>query len=161
MVVGVVVFQFLVAVYGGYFGAGIGILMLSALGLMGVGHIHNMNALKTVLAACINIVAVVIFIAEQVVEWRYTFGMAAAAIVGGYVGARVARRFEGNVIRWVVILIGFGLAAHFFYKQFKPSEANATRIEPSQTYPREFTAPSMASAICSREFGDVQKGGIA
>jgi uncharacterized protein len=126
-VAGVVVFQFFVAVYGGYFGAGIGILMLSALGLMGFADIHCMNALKTLLAACINGVSVVIFVAEQKVEWRYALSMAVAAIVGGYVGARVARRLDDNLVRWVVILIGLGLAAHFFYKQWRPSAGSASK----------------------------------
>jgi uncharacterized protein len=121
------VFQFFVAVYGGYFGAGIGILMLSALGLMGFADIHRMNALKTLLAACINGVSVVVFVAEQKVEWRYASSMAVAAIIGGYLGARVARRLDDNLVRWVVILIGLGLAAHFFYKQWRPSAGNACR----------------------------------
>src|SRR5262249_32049242 len=80
----VVLFQFLVAVYGGYFGAGIGILMLSTLGLMGVSDIHRMNALKVLLAAFINGVSVAVFVAEQKVEWRYAAVMAVAAITGGY-----------------------------------------------------------------------------
>src|SRR5207248_2050882 len=115
-VAGVVVFQFFVAVYGGYFGAGIGILMLSALGLMGFADIHRMNALKTLLAACINGVSVVVFVVEQKVEWPYALTMTVTAIIGGYLGARVARRLDGNVVRWVVVLIGLGLAAHFFYE---------------------------------------------
>jgi uncharacterized membrane protein YfcA len=119
---GIVVFQFLVAVYGGYFGAGIGILMLSALGLMGFADIHRMNALKIVLGACINGVSVAVFVAEQKVEWRYALSMAVTAIVGGYLGARVARRLDDNVVRWMVVLIGLGLAAHFFYKQLLPTE---------------------------------------
>ena len=118
---GVVVFQFLVAVYGGYFGAGIGILMLSVLAMMGFGDIHCMNALKTLLAACINGVSVAVFVAEQKIEWRYALSMAVAAIVGGYLGARVARRLDANVVRWIVVLVGFSLAAHSFYKQFRPS----------------------------------------
>jgi uncharacterized protein len=121
---GIVVFQFVVAVYGGYFGAGIGILMLSALGLMGFADIHRMNALKTLLAACINGVSVVVFVVERKVEWRYALSMAVAAIVGGYLGARVARRLDSQVVRWVVVLIGLGLAAHSFYKQWQPTEIN-------------------------------------
>src|SRR5438445_5771536 len=89
-VVAVTVFQFFVAVYGGYFGAGIGILMLSALGLMGLADIHRMNAVKTVLAACINFVSVVIFAVEGDVDWLLALVMAAAAITGGYLGARTA-----------------------------------------------------------------------
>ena len=117
---GVVVFQFFVAVYGGYFGAGIGILMLSALAMMGFGDIHRMNALKTLLAACINGVSVVVFVAEQKVEWHYALSMAVAAVLGGYLGARVARRLDPNVVRWIVVLVGFGLAAQSFYKQWSP-----------------------------------------
>lgn len=124
---GVVMFQFLVAVYGGYFGAGIGILMLSALGLMGFADIHRMNALKTLLGACINGVSVVVFVAEQKVEWRYALSMTVAAIIGGYLGARIARRLDGNVVRWVVVLIGLGLATHSFYKQWRPTEINGSK----------------------------------
>jgi uncharacterized protein len=82
-----VLFQFAVAVYGGYFGAGIGILMLASLGWMGVGNVHQTNALKTILACAINGIPVVVFIAEGKVVWRYALPMAAAAIVGGYLGA--------------------------------------------------------------------------
>ncbi len=123
-VAGVVGFQFLVAIYGGYFGAGIGILMLSALGLMGFADIHRMNALKTLLGACINGVSVIVFVAERKVEWPYALSMTVTAIIGGYLGARVARRLDGNVVRWVVVLIGLGLAAHSFYKQWRPTEMN-------------------------------------
>jgi uncharacterized membrane protein YfcA len=118
--VAVAFFQFLVGVYGGYFGAGIGILMLSSLGLMGLTDIHHMNALKTFLAACINGVAVIIFIRERVVDWPYALIMAAAAIAGGYLGARVARVLNRQLVRWIVVLIGFGLAGYFFYKQWSP-----------------------------------------
>ena len=117
--VGVVLFQFFVAVYGGYFGAGIGILMLSALGIMGMSDIHRMNAVKTFLAVCINGVSVAIFIAEQVVEWRYALVMAASAILGGYLGARFARRMNRTIVRWIVIFIGFGMAGMMFWKQWR------------------------------------------
>jgi uncharacterized membrane protein YfcA len=112
--VSVVVFQFLVAVYGGYFGAGIGILMISSLSLMGVGDIHHANALKTFLAACINGVSVVVWVLEGKVCWELVPAMVLAAIVGGYVGARTARRLPKNVVRWAVIALGFGLAAYYF-----------------------------------------------
>jgi hypothetical protein len=118
---GVIAFQFLVAVYGGYFGAGIGILMLSALGLMGLGDIHRMNALKTVLAALINAVSVVVFAWDDKVRWGYGLSMAIAAVAGGYLGARVARRLDRNLVRWIVIAIGFGLAGYYFYKQIEGS----------------------------------------
>ena len=112
-----VVFQFLVAIYGGYFGAGIGVLMLSSLGLMGIGDIHRMNAIKSVLAACINGISVVIFVYENEVVWSYAIPMALAAIAGGYFGARVAHLLPRTLIRWLVILVGFGLAAYYFAKQ--------------------------------------------
>jgi uncharacterized membrane protein YfcA len=115
----VVVFQFLVAVYGGYFGAGIGILMLSSLSLMGLGDIHRMNAAKTFLAAVINGVSVVVFVAEGEVEWRYAAVMAVAAITGGYLGASYGRRLPRSLVRWLVIAIGFGLAAKYFYQQYR------------------------------------------
>jgi uncharacterized protein len=116
--VGVVAFQFLVSVYGGYFGAGIGILMLSALALMGMSDIHRMNAAKTLLAAVINGVSVSVFVVEAKVEWRYALPMAAAAILGGYVGARMSRRMPRGVVRWAVIAIGLMLSAKYLYEQY-------------------------------------------
>jgi uncharacterized membrane protein YfcA len=119
MVVGVVGFQFLVAVYGGYFGAGIGILMLAALSLMGLSDIHHMNAVKTLLAVCINGVSVLVFALEGKVVWSYALFMAIAASAGGYLGARIARRLNRELVRWIVILIGFGLAAYYFFQQWQ------------------------------------------
>jgi uncharacterized protein len=113
----VVVFQFFVAVYGGYFGAGIGILMLASLGLMGIGDINRMNAVKTILASWINGVSVIVFIARMEVEWRFALPMAVAAIAGGYSGASVGRLLPRSLVRLVVILVGLGLAAYFFAKQ--------------------------------------------
>jgi len=112
----VIGFQFLVAVYGGYFGAGIGILMLSALGFMGVGDIHRMNAVKTFLAAGINGASVVVFIQSGFVDWTIAWPMAIAAILGGYTGARVARRLPPVYVRYAVIVIGFSLAAFYFIR---------------------------------------------
>jgi uncharacterized protein len=111
-------FQFLVAVYGGYFGAGIGILMLSALAFLSVGDIHHMNGVKTVLAAAINGVAVIVFIVEKMVDWGLAPAMAVAAIAGGYLGARLARRLKPVYVRGIVIAIGFGLSAYYFWLQF-------------------------------------------
>jgi uncharacterized protein len=113
----IVIFQFFVAVYGGYFGAGIGVLMLSSLGLMGIGDIHRMNAVKSVLAACINGVSVLVFVMDGKVDWHYAPPMALAAIGGGYFGARLGRLLPRTLVRWVVILVGFGLAAYYFAKQ--------------------------------------------
>ncbi|MDY3551916.1 sulfite exporter TauE/SafE family protein [Gemmata sp. JC717] len=114
----VIGFQFLVATYGGYFGAGIGILMLSALGFMGVGDIHRMNAVKTCLAALINAASVVVFVRDGLVDWNFVLVMAAAATAGGYIGARVARRLPASYVRYAVIAIGFGLSAFYFVKKY-------------------------------------------
>jgi uncharacterized protein len=114
----VIAFQFLVAVYGGYFGAGIGILMLSALGIMGIGDIHRMNAVKTFLAAAINAASVIVFIHDGLVSWKYAWPMAIAAIVGGYFGARVARRLPARFVRSIVIVIAFGLSAYYFIRRY-------------------------------------------
>lgn len=115
----IIAFQFCVAVYGGYFGAGIGILMLSALAMMGLSDIHAMNGLKTVLNALINGVSAVWFIVKQDVDWRYASIMMVAAIMGGYAGAHVSRRLNKNLVRRVVVAIGFALAAWEFYRQMR------------------------------------------
>ncbi len=112
-----VVFQFFVGVYGGYFGAGIGVLMLASLGLMGIGDIHRMNAIKTILASCINGISVVVFVARLEVRWDFALPMAAAAIVGGYCGASLGRMLPRQLVRLVVILVGLGLASYYFAKQ--------------------------------------------
>jgi uncharacterized protein len=111
-----VVVQFAVSVYGGYFGAGIGILMLGTLALMRVGDIHRMNALKTVLNACINGVSVVVFVNDGKVNWQCALPMAVASILGGYLGARMALRVQPRYVRWTVIGIGFGLAGYYFWR---------------------------------------------
>lgn len=115
--VGLVGFQFVVATYGGYFGAGIGILMLTALGFMGVSNIHQANGVKTLLASVINLVAIAVFVTGDLIKWPFAGGMAASAIAGGYVGARVARRLPPAYARWVIILIAFGLAGYYAWKQ--------------------------------------------
>ena len=114
----VIVLQFCIAIYGGYFGAGIGILMLASLAVMGLHDIHQMNGLKTLLGSSINGVAVVVFIASGKVNWWFALSMAVAAIVGGYGGAHVARRLDRNFVRRVVVFIGFALASYYFYQQY-------------------------------------------
>jgi hypothetical protein len=121
MVALMIAFQFGVGVYGGYFGAGAGILMLAALGFLGVANLHEANAVKTILASAINSIAVIVFIIGQKIHWPYALAMAVAAIAGGYLGARVARRLPVALVRWVVILIGFGLAGYYAWKQYSPA----------------------------------------
>ena len=112
----VIAFQFLVAIYGGYFGAGIGILMLSSLAFMGIADIHEMNALKAVLASVINGISAVVFMLDGAVVWKYAPVMIVFSVLGGYAGARVARRLSQQVVRSIVIAIGLGVAAYSFYK---------------------------------------------
>ena len=113
---GALIFQFLVGVYGGYFGAGIGILMLAALGLLGFTDIHRMNALKNLLAICINGVAAVYFIASGKVYWTDVLVMTFAAIAGGYSGARLAYRLGRRFVRLAVILIGLVMSVSLFFR---------------------------------------------
>ena len=99
-------FQFLVGVYGGYFGAGMGILMLAALGLIGLTDMHQMNGLKNLLAICINGVAAVYFALSQAVVWSDVAFMAIGSIAGGLAGARLAHRFGRKFVRAMVVVIG-------------------------------------------------------
>jgi uncharacterized membrane protein YfcA len=112
---GIIAAQFLIGVYGGYFGAGIGILMLSTLSFLGLKSIHETNAVKSFLAFVMNMVAAGLFIARGLVVWEYALAMMVAAIVGGYAGARFALILRPALVRWVVIAIGFGLAAYYFF----------------------------------------------
>jgi uncharacterized membrane protein YfcA len=107
----VLVYQFLVSVYGGYFGAGMGILMLAALGLIGLRDIHQMNGLKNWGAACINLVAVAIFAASGIVDWPVGVAMAVGAMIGGYAGSGLAQRVGQTTVRRAIIVIGVASAA--------------------------------------------------
>jgi hypothetical protein len=117
--VGLAVFyQLGVAIYGGYFGAGIGILMLASLGFLGLTDIHETNALKTVLASLINLVAAIYFIAVDLIDWPKAAVMTAGALVGYFVGAHYAQRIPQRRVRQIITTIGFLISAVFFYKQF-------------------------------------------
>lgn len=109
-----------VAVYGGYFGAGIGILMLVVLGFMGLTDIHTMNGLKTFFGATINSVASAYFIARAAVIWPLALLMIAGAIIGGYGGARLARRMGARRVRYVVIGIGLIASVVLAWREFAP-----------------------------------------
>ena len=119
--------QFLVAVYGGYFGAGIGILMLAVLGCLGVGDIHRLNAVKNLLATAVNGTTAVVFASASIlptsvggrggiVSWPLALMMALASISGAVVGVRLMRRMPAPVVRRIVALIGFGLAGYYFLR---------------------------------------------
>jgi uncharacterized membrane protein YfcA len=98
--------QFGVAIYGGYFGAGIGILMLAVLGFMGFSDIHQMNGLKNWGGICVNFVAAGLFIVSGIVDWPVAITMAAGAVLGGYSTSRLVQRLPQQVVRRAVLAIG-------------------------------------------------------
>ena len=99
-------FQFAVGIYGGYFGAGVGIFMLAALGFMGLTNIHRMNGLKNWSGFCMNIVATLVFALSGIVDWTIALTMAVGAIAGGYIGSRSAQRLPQQFVRGAVAVIG-------------------------------------------------------
>src|SRR5438445_1480634 len=105
----VIVIQFFSAMYGGYFGAGNGILMLAAMGLLGMHDIHRANGIKNFLGICINSMAVFSFSISHLVIWPKALLMAVAATVGGYVGSRMAQRVGRTFIRRAIVVIGFAI----------------------------------------------------
>jgi uncharacterized membrane protein YfcA len=114
---GAILFQLCVGIYGGYFGAGIGILMLAALSILGLQDIHEMNSLKVVFGGSINGIAALYFIYAGMVEWPYVLIMAAGAILGGFLGAGTARKLGRTAVRRIVIAIGFFMAISLFVKK--------------------------------------------
>ncbi len=110
------VLQWMVAIYGGYFGGGVGILLLALFGLMGMDDIHAMNGLKTLLSTCINGIAMVIFIASGTVLWPHAIMMSVGTILGGYWGVYYIRKVDPKLVRWFVIAVGLGMTLYFFVK---------------------------------------------
>jgi uncharacterized protein len=117
-IVGASVFELAVAVYGGYFGGGVGIVNLAMLAAVGMTDIHAMNALKSVLGIAINGVATLAFIVARAIYWPQAVVMIAGAVVGGYFGAHYAQRLPQAWVRWFVILVGSGMTVYFFAKAY-------------------------------------------
>ena len=113
------VIQFIIAIYGGYYGAGAGIMMLAVLALMGMKNIHEMNAFKTLLNVSFNSAAVVMFIVSKQVYWPQAWCMMAGAIAGGYGGAWLARRLPPLFIRRFVIAVGVATTIYFFLRAYR------------------------------------------
>lgn len=109
--------QLLVAIYGGYFGAGIGVLMLAGLSFAGLDDIHQMNAMKVLLATLINGVAATVF-AFYTIDWHVAGMMAVASIAGGFLGMVGARRVKADQLRVVILLIGVSLTGYYFYNAY-------------------------------------------
>ena len=112
---------FLVGLYGGYFGSGIGILMIGALGFISRGDIRHVVALKNFLTLCMRGAAVLLLVFEGNVNWSYGVPMAVGGLVGGYIGGMISHRANRTVIRTIVIVIGFAASAYYFWKLFGPT----------------------------------------
>jgi len=107
-----------IAIYGGFFGGGIGILMLALLALMGMENINKMNAIKTVLSALINGIAVVPFAMAGIIAWDHAVLMAIGSSLGGYLSAHYAQRLNPILIRRFVMVVGFSMTIYFFIKAY-------------------------------------------
>lgn len=113
---GALLAQLAIGVYGGYFGAGMSIMMLTALAFMGMEDILQMSALTSLLSFCINGVASILFVASHMVVWPYALGMMVAAVVGGYAAAGLARKIGKVMVRRFVIAVGFSIATVLLIK---------------------------------------------
>jgi uncharacterized membrane protein YfcA len=113
---GIAILQLIIAIYGGYFGGGIGILTLATLGLIGIEDLNEMNSIKNVLVACINGVAIITFVAAGAIVWFNALIMIVGAIIGGYGGVYYARKLDQRIVRSFVILVGCVMTVYFFYK---------------------------------------------
>lgn len=111
-----VFFQFLVSIYGGYFGAGIGILMLATFGMLGFSNIHKMNALKNVIGGLINVVAAVWFTFSGLIDWPRMAVMAAGAIAGYYLAATYSQKLPQWMVRYMITAIGLIITVVMFWK---------------------------------------------
>lgn len=115
---GVIVLQFIIAVYGGFFGGGIGIMMLAAFAMLGMDNIHRMNGIKTLMATIINGVAVLLFVLTGAIYWPQALIMIVGAIIGGYTGATYAQRIDPVRVRQFVIVVGCVMTCIFFYRTY-------------------------------------------
>lgn len=107
---------FAIAIYGGYFGGGIGFLMLAAFTLFGMRDINAMNGLKMALVGIMTVSAIVTFVIASVVRWPQTIPMVLGSMAGSYMGARWAQRLDQRLIKGFVIALGVGLTAYFFWR---------------------------------------------
>lgn len=112
--VGVGVIQFVIAFYGGFFGGGMGIMMLAGFALLGMRQIHAMNALKVVLASIINGVAVIAFTLAGKIYWPEALVMVVGAVIGGYGGAALAHHVPSRYVRWFAIAVGLAISVYLF-----------------------------------------------
>lgn len=112
--------QLIVAVYGGYFGGGIGFVMMGMMAALGMTEIHNMNALRSLLAASINVVAVATFIIAGAVLWPQCLVMVVGAMAGGWSGGHYAQKADPKKLRYVIICVGAIMSLYFFVTAYWP-----------------------------------------
>ncbi len=113
------VLQFLVSVYGGYFGAGMGIMMLAAFALYMDGNIHELNAVKNWLGVVINFTASLVFVWQRMVVIWPALCVVAGSLVGGFVSARISQRIDANKLRVAIAVYGFAMTAFFVYRALR------------------------------------------
>ena len=106
--------HFLVSIYGGFFGGGLGVLVLAVLRCYGIQDVRVMNAIKVVLNGFIGVAAVGLFVASDLVRWRETLVLMAAASVGAYCGTRFGLKVSRRLVEGIIIFVGFGLTIYFF-----------------------------------------------
>jgi len=110
--------QGLLGIYIGYFGAGVGIVMLPLLVLMGIDNLHSMSGVRTLVVTCGNAVAVAVFVAAHAVLWPIVLVMTLGAIAGGYVGAYLAQKLQPKIVGYSVVATGFAMTAVFFWRMY-------------------------------------------
>lgn len=104
------------SLYGGFFGAGLGVLLIATLNFRGVTDIHAINALKNIMSVLINLAAVIMYIIWGVVDWHFALIQMSGAILGGYAGGFIGRSLNPNVVRMIVLYVGLVLSSIYFYK---------------------------------------------
>lgn len=122
-------FQLAVATYGGYFGGGMGIVILAMLGLIGLTNINTMNGIKTLVASCTNGVAIITFTIAGIIDWPVALLMLGGAIIGGYGGAHFARKIEPAFVRRLIALIAIGMTVYFFNRTYDLTASLIPTIE--------------------------------
>jgi uncharacterized protein len=113
---GTLVAHFVISIYGGYFGGGIGFLLLAALTLFGMRDINAMNGLKMVLVGMMTLASIAAFIVADVIRWPQVLPMVPAAVLGAFAAAHVAQRLDQRLIKSLVIVLGTAVTAYFFWR---------------------------------------------
>ncbi len=115
-IVSLIFTQLIISIYGGFFGAGVGILMLASLTFSGVRNINAMNALKAFLGSCINGIAIVPFVLAGQIVWHQAVIMSVGGSIGSYVAARFARKIRSQIVRRFVAIVAIGMTVYFFVR---------------------------------------------